>query len=67
LVAATASEQAGVIVIRVWIERDAPKPLRARITASSDLMTDEQTIAVVAGAEEIVAAVQTWLETFARG
>lgn len=53
-----------MIVVRVWIERDAPKPLRARITTSSDLSTDEQTIAVVAGAEEIVDAVRAWLETF---
>lgn len=60
----TASERAGVIVVRVWIESGAPAPLRARITTSSDLSTDEQTIAVAAGVEEIMAAVRAWLESF---
>jgi len=58
----TASERAGVIVVRVWVEDDAPA--RARITASNDLSSDEQTIAVAAGIDEIVAAVRDWLERF---
>jgi hypothetical protein len=61
-VSVTASERAGVIVVRVWIEGDASA--RARITASSDLSSDEQTIAVAAGVEQIVAAVRDWLEQF---
>lgn len=54
----------GVIVVRAWVESGAPTPLRARITTSYDLSTDEQTIAVAAGVEEIMAAVRAWLETF---
>lgn len=53
-----------MIVVRAWIEEGAPTPLRARITASSDLDKDEQTIAVAAGVEEILAAVRAWLEAF---
>ncbi len=64
MVSVTASERAGVIVVRVWVERGAPMPLRARITASSDLSTDKQTISFAAGAEEIMAAVRAWLDTF---
>jgi hypothetical protein len=63
LVSVTASERTGVVVIRAWIESGAP-PLRARITAAYDLSTDEQTIAVAAGVEEIMAVVRVWLETF---
>ena len=55
----------GVIVVRAWIESGAATPVRARITASSDLSTDEQTIAVEEGIEKIVEAVRAWLDAFA--
>jgi hypothetical protein len=61
-VSTTASERTGVIVVRVWTE-DAEPP-RARITGSSSLPSEERTIAVAAGVEEIVAAVRNWLEEF---
>jgi hypothetical protein len=61
-----ASQRAGVIVVRVWIERDATAPLRARITALADLSCDERTITAAAGVEDTLDAVREWLEGFAR-
>lgn len=51
--------------MRVWVEEDAPPPLRARITAAADLSSPEQTITAAAGVESIVAVVREWLERFA--
>jgi hypothetical protein len=62
----TVSERAGVIVVRVWIERDAAPLLRARITASADLSSDERTIGACAGIEDTLEAVREWLEGFSR-
>ena len=58
-------ERAGVIVIRVWVE-DASE-VRARITASTDLFSGEQTVAVAQGAEDILAVVRSWLDAFLAG
>jgi hypothetical protein len=68
-VSATFRERAGVIVIRVWIEGDAVTGLRARITAAVDLAAAdreprEQTVAVAASIEEVLAAVGDWLAAF---
>ena len=60
----TASERAGVIVVRVWIEDDSSPQLRARITASRDLSSVEETTAAAAGMQDILAAVRDWLEAF---
>jgi hypothetical protein len=53
------------LVIRVWVERSMPSPLRARLTARSDIACREQTVTVAAGVDAIVAAVREWLTTFA--
>jgi hypothetical protein len=57
-------ERTGVLVIRVWVERGVPSPLRARMTARSELACREQTVTVAAGVDAIVAAVREWLTTF---
>jgi hypothetical protein len=59
-----AKERTGVIVVRAWIENDASATLRARITTSSDLSSEEQTVTVAAGIDEVVAGVRDWLEAF---
>jgi hypothetical protein len=61
-VSAAVGEQAGVIVVRVWLESDG-RP-RARITASDDLSSGEHAVGVASGLDEIVAAVRAWLERF---
>ncbi len=62
---AIASERTGVIVVRVWVEDDDDP--RARITASLDVSSEEQTVAAAAGTEEIITVVRDWLERFRRG
>jgi hypothetical protein len=65
-VCAETRERAGAIVVRVWIEPGADhlEGLRARITSSPDLSSAGQTVQVVSGREEILAAVRTWLDRF---
>jgi len=60
-------ERAGVIVIRVWVEDASEAGPRARITASNDLSSGEQTVAVAQGAEDILAVVRSWLDAFLAG
>lgn len=61
---ATVDERAGVILVRVWTEPDGGT--RARITATDDLTTGDETVTAAAGVEEILAVVRAWLERFAR-
>jgi hypothetical protein len=63
-VSATANERTGVLVVRVWMEGDAP--LRARLTATDDLSAPVQEESAASGVDEIVAAVRGWLERFVR-
>jgi hypothetical protein len=64
-VSATASERTGVIVVRVWVENG--DDLRARITSSLDVSSDEQTVTAAGGVEEAVQLVRDWLERFLVG
>jgi len=61
-VSATLGERVGVIVVRVWVETDGQP--RARVTATTDVSTDDQTVSSAEGVEGIVAAVRSWLERF---
>ena len=57
-------------MVRAWVEpgRDLSEGLRARITYSTDLEAqDDDTVLVAAGREEIVTAVNDWLELFLGG
>jgi hypothetical protein len=63
-VSTTTQERAGVIVIRVWIEDASSAQLRARITASEDLSSVEQTVGAAEGVDGILAAVSDWLDGF---
>jgi len=57
-----ATERSGVLVVRAWVEGGTPAGLRARITQSRDLTSNEQTITATATVEGIIAAVQAWLD-----
>ncbi len=64
------SERTGALVVRAWVEpgRDVSDGLRARITYSIDLAAQEDDrVLVAAGREEIVTAVNDWLELFLGG
>ncbi len=55
------------MVIRVWIEDASAAQLRARITASDDLSSGEQTVGAAEGADDILAVVSDWLDAFLAG
>jgi hypothetical protein len=49
------------LVIRVWKDTESPEPFRARIIAGSP-NGDEHTISYARGREEVIAAVNRWLD-----
>ena len=57
-------ERAGILVIRVWVEQDAPGQLRARLTQTGDLGETATTLAVATGVPGIRDAVEAWLGQF---
>jgi hypothetical protein len=57
-------ERAGLLVIRVWIERGTGAALRARITGTVDVAVPRETVTTAATAEEIVSQVRAWLDAF---
>lgn len=63
------SDRVGVLVLRLWIEDAGGTPFRARITASSHVMSSQEPpwTMVVASAEEACIAVRTFIERFEAG
>jgi hypothetical protein len=59
-----AGDWAGVMIVRIWIEKGHENGLRARLTASDDLASREQTTYSAANVDEIVELVRTWAERF---
>ncbi|HEX2156657.1 MAG TPA: hypothetical protein VHS79_06700 [Actinomycetes bacterium] len=57
-------ERTGILVIRVWVEREPPGRLRARLTGAADLGEPPATVATAAGVPGICAAVEDWLRRF---
>jgi hypothetical protein len=57
-------ERTGVLVLRVWIERDAGNGLRARITAERELGSGERTSVAAVTIEQILGYIRTWVEEF---
>lgn len=58
------SERTGVLVLRMWIEPGAEDGLRARITTSDDLGSEERTSVVAADVDEILRIVRAWVDAF---
>lgn len=56
--------QVGLLVVRAWVEPDGERGLRARITQTLDLAGRDESVTVVSSAEEVLAAVRTWLDAF---
>jgi hypothetical protein len=57
----------GVFAVRVWCEPYRPDQLRAQITSTLDLSSDETRVTTVEGDEAIVTALRNWLEAFTPG
>ncbi len=56
-----------MLIIRVWREDTGdPGALRARLTESIDIDSDERTIATAATVEGICGEVREWLDRFLR-
>ena len=59
-----APERTGILVVRVWLEQDAPGRLRARLIQAADLGEALTTLATAADVPGVCAAVEAWLRQF---
>ena len=55
----------GVLILRVWVEVDARRGLRVRITEVEDLSERRELVRVTADVDEVCAWVREFLERFA--
>jgi hypothetical protein len=60
----TAPQRTGILVIRVWLEQDAPGRLRARLTQAADLGDPATTLATASDLPGVRDAVEAWLRRF---
>jgi hypothetical protein len=56
-------EPSGALVIRAWVEPGSATQLRARITQSRDLHTQDHTVTTAATIDDVLASVRDWLES----
>jgi hypothetical protein len=54
------------MVIRVWVERDATAPFRARVTRTLDIESRDEIVSGAASVEEVCAIVHAWLGDYLR-
>jgi hypothetical protein len=59
-----APQRTGILVIRVWLEQDAPGRLRARLTQAADLGDPGTTLATASDLPGVCDAVEAWLRRF---
>jgi hypothetical protein len=57
-------ERVGILVIRVWVEKNSVSGLRARITRTVDIATHDEVVTAAATVDEICAEVRSWLHEF---
>jgi hypothetical protein len=60
----TAPERTGILVIRVWLEQDAPGQLKARLTQAGNLGEAATTLATASDVPGVCDAVEVWLRRF---
>ena len=60
----TTPQRTGILVIRVWLEQDAPGRLRARLTQAADLGDPGTTLATASDLPGVCDAVEAWLRRF---
>jgi hypothetical protein len=61
------SERTGVLVVRAWFEEGSPDVLRARVIRTIDVSARAELVTVVRGKDEVILAVQAWLDAFVGG
>ncbi len=58
-------ERVGVLVLRIWIEPDDPPgTVRARITASRDVLRGERESIAAASPEQALELIRAWIDRF---
>ena len=60
-VRAAAADHPGLLIIRAWIERGSPEPLRAHIRLTSDVSSGFERSLTLTRAEDVCATVAAWL------
>ena len=60
-VRAAAADHPGLLIIRAWIERGSPEPLRAHIRLSTDVSVGFERSLTLTRAEDVCATVAEWL------
>jgi hypothetical protein len=58
------AQRTGILVVRVWLEQDAPGRLRARLTQATGLAEAPTSLATAADVPGVCAAVEAWLRQF---
>ena len=57
-------ERTGILVIRVWLEQDAPGQLKARLIQAGNLGEAATTLATASDVPGVCDAVEVWLRRF---
>jgi hypothetical protein len=55
----------GLLIIRIWSDADLGTGIRARITRTLDLEAGTTSVTYARSAEDVGAAVRSWLDAFA--
>lgn len=58
------ADRTGILMVRLWIEKDAVSGLGARITQTMDTKEPEHLVSNAADSAEICAVIQNWVERF---
>jgi hypothetical protein len=61
------SSRTGLLVIRVWFEEEAQRPLRAQIRSTTDVATGFERAMTVAEVDAACEAVRGWLDQMLAG
>jgi hypothetical protein len=58
------TERTGVLIVRAWIEPNAGRAFRARITRTLDVASREESVTAAATPEDVTRVLNEWLEAF---
>jgi hypothetical protein len=57
-------DRTGLLIVRLWIERDASEGFRARITQTLDSAGTQRDVAVAGTPGDVCTIVQDWIDEF---
>ncbi|HEX8690266.1 MAG TPA: hypothetical protein VF729_08480 [Solirubrobacterales bacterium] len=60
------SRRTGVMIVRAWREPEHPRPLRARLISTFDVVSAKADVEMAKSVDEVCDAVRTWLEEILR-